>query len=265
MHEPKHDEMEWLDEEWREFCDETLPQVDWPDMPQHCHNLAQEMPQPPAQLPHRSIERGRSRLPNHLSLQRRVSTPHDGVEDDLESHIRALRRYARALTSNPDDADDLVQETLKRALTYVDSGGEIRNLRYYLLTILHHARIDHAKRETRGGEHLPFDTCLFLASGPIQSDRMVCSEAMDAINRLPEEQRAVILLIGFEGLAYQEVADVLQIPIGTVMSRLSRARKNLRKFLHLEDISVDLVSTQLEGGYIPEPSGRKVALSSDTA
>jgi RNA polymerase sigma-70 factor (ECF subfamily) len=265
MQEAKLDEMEWLDEQEWEFAEQTPLQDEWPLVPQHCHNLAQEMPQPPAQLPLKSIERGRSRVPKHTSLQKRISTPLDVVEDDLESHIRALRRYARALTANPDDADDLVQETLKRALTYLDSGGEIRNMRYYLLTILHHARIDHAKRETRGGEHIPFDTCLFLASGPIQSDRMVCSEAMDAVNRLPEEQRAVILLIGFEGLAYQEVADVLQIPIGTVMSRLNRARKNLRKILHLEDISVDIVSTQLEGGYIPEPSSRKIALSSDTA
>lgn len=264
MNEPLHDEIEWPNEQGWENGDGTLPLGEWP-MPQHCHNLAQEMPQPPAQLPLRSIERGRSRVPDHSSLQKRGSIPHDGVESDLESHIRALRRYARALTANPDDADDLVQETLKRALTYLDGGGEIRNMRYYLLTILHHARIDLAKRDARGGEHLPFDSCLFLASGPIQSDRLVCSEAMDAINRLPEEQRAVILLIGFEGLAYQEVADVLQIPIGTVMSRLSRARKNLRRILHLEDISLDLISTQLDGGYVPESSSRKVALSSDTA
>ncbi len=266
MHESLHHEIEWLDERGWESSEEMPPPGERPGMPQHCHTIAQEMPQPPAQLPLKSIERGRSSVPIHTSLQQRASTPLDLADGDLESHIRALRRYARALTANPDDADDLVQETLKRALTYLDSGGEIRNLRYYLLTILHHARIDLAKRESRGGEHIPFDACLFLASGPNQSDRLVCSEAVDAINRLPEEQRAVILLIGFEGLAYQEVADVLQIPIGTVMSRLSRARKNLRKILRLEDISVDLVSTQLEGGYIPESSSRsKVALSSDTA
>lgn len=245
------DEMEW----------QEVPA--WPSsMTQQCHNVAQEMPQPPAQLILTSIERGRTSVPNHPSLQKHPCPSTHLADDDLESHIRALRRYARALTANPDDADDLVQETLKRALTYLDSGGEIRNLRYYLLTILHHARIDHAKRESRGGEHLPFDACLFLASGPIQADRMVCSEAMDAINRLPEEQRAVILLIGLEGLAYQEVAHVLQIPIGTVMSRLSRARKNLRKILRLDDISVDFVSTQLEGGFVPEPA-RRGALSSE--
>lgn len=265
MHELLLPEIERLDERGWESSEEMLPEGDWPVMPQHCHTVDQEMPQPPAHLTLKSIVRGRSSVPTHTALQKHASTPPDLAGDDLELHIRALRRYARALTANPDDADDLVQETLKRALTYLDSGGEIRNLRYYLLTILHHARIDHAKRESRGGEHIPFDTCLFLASGPIQSDRLACSEAMDAINRLPEEQRAVILLIGFEGLAYQEVADVLRIPIGTVMSRLSRARKNLRKILHLGDISVDLVSTQLEGGYIPELSSRRVALSSDTA
>ncbi|MDX9860277.1 MAG: RNA polymerase sigma factor, partial [Rhodospirillales bacterium] len=167
-------------------------QADSSSMTQQCHNVAQEMPQPPAQLILTGIKRRRPNVPNHPSLKKRDCPPTRVADDDLETHIRALRRYARALTANPDDADDLVQEALKRALTYIDSGGEIRNLRYYLLTILHHARIDHAKRESRWGEHLPFDACLFLASGPIQADRMICSEAMDAINRLPEEQRAVI-------------------------------------------------------------------------
>lgn len=201
----------------------------------------------------------------HPTKNRQASIRDNADISDLEDHIRALRRYARALAANADDADDLVQETLKRALTYLDGGREIRNLRYYLLTILHHARIDHIKRQRRDGEHLPLDTGLFLASGPIQSDRLVCSEAVNAINRLPEEQRAVVLLIGLEGLSYQEVADVLEVPIGTVMSRLSRGRKNLRKILRLNDLPAEVVSTQLEGGgFIPE-SSRKPALSADFA
>mgnify|MGYP000050088915 CR=1 FL=1 len=184
------------------------------------------------------------------------------INADLEGHIKALRRYARALVSNPADADDLVQETLKRALTYLDRGKDIRNLRSYLLTMLHHARVDLAKRETRNGEHIPFDACLFLATSPMQSDRLVCNEALEAINSLAEEQRAVLLLIGFEGLSYQEVADVLEVPIGTVMSRLSRGRKHLRKLLNLTDTSEDFIATHLEGGgFIPEQPGKRPLLS----
>ena len=184
------------------------------------------------------------------------------INADLEEHIKALRRYARALTANPADADDLVQETLRRALTYLDRGKEIHNLRSYLLTMLHHARVDLAKRENRSGEHIPFDSCLFLATSPMQFDRLICNEALEAINRLAEEQRAVLLLIGLEELSYQEVADVLGVPIGTVMSRLSRGRKHLRKFLNLTDSSEDFVSAYLEGGgFIPEQPGKRPLVS----
>lgn len=186
-------------------------------------------------------------------------------DTDLKAHIQALRRYARALVANnPDDADDLVQETLKRALIYLDGRREIRNLRSYLLTMLHHARVDLANRRSRDGDWLAYETCRTMASGPIQADRLVCGEAVDAIERLPEEQRAVLLLVGLEGLAYQEVADVLRIPIGTVMSRLNRGRKNLRKILGLEDITMERIANQLEGGaFLPETSRKPVLFSSD--
>ncbi len=207
-------------------------------------------------------------MANYVSSEEHKPNPsqnsgnNHAISADLEEHIKALRRYARALTANPADADDLVQETLKRALTYLDRGKEIRNIRSYLLTMLHHARVDLAKRETRSGEHIPFETCLFLATNPMQSDRLVCNEALDAINRLAEEQRAVLLLIGLEGLSYQEVADVLDIPIGTVMSRLSRGRKHLRKILNLRNASEDFVATHLEGGgFIPEQPGKRTLVS----
>ena len=205
-------------------------------------------------------------MANPTCLSRPESTPVQPGSDDLESHIRALRRYARTLTASPDDADDLVQETLKRALTYLGDEREIRNLRSYLLTMLHHVRVDLAKRRGRDGEPIAIGSGLPLASGPGQSDHLVCNEAVEAIKRLPEEQRAVILLVGLEEFAYQEVADVLQIPIGTVMSRLSRGRKNLRKILGLGDLAVDLVSTQLEGGRaLRQASARRCPLSSDAA
>lgn len=193
------------------------------------------------------------------------ATPSAQADDtDLRTHIQALRRYARALVNNPDDADDLVQETLKRALIYLDGRREIRNLRSYLLTMLHHARVDLANRRSRDGDWLAHETCRSMASGPIQADRLVCGEAVDAIERLPEEQRAVLLLVGLEGLAYQEVADVLGIPIGTVMSRLNRGRKNLRKILGLEDITVERIANQLEGGaFLPETSRKPALFSSD--
>jgi len=154
---------------------------------------------------------------------------HGGKE--LEEHIRALRRYARALVGGSADADDLVQETLKRALTYLPDGKEIRNLRAYLFTMLHHVRIDHAKRAIRTKDHLPLDDVNMPSIPATQFARLECQELAHAVELLPAEQREVLLLVCLEGMSYQETADLVGTPIGTVMSRLSRARTALRRML----------------------------------
>lgn len=195
---------------------------------------------------------------------RRTAGPGRVAGSDLEAHIRALRRYARALVSNPDDADDLVQETLKRALVYLDGSRDIRNLRAYLLTMLHHARVDLIKRRHREGEPLSVDSAPPLAAGPGQSDRRVCAEAVEAIERLPEDQRAVLLLVGIEDLAYQEVADVLGIPVGTVMSRLCRGRRALRRLMNLDGDDAGWIAGGLEGGAWVAAPARAPLLSSDS-
>lgn len=160
------------------------------------------------------------------------SVTHGGRE--LEEHIRALRRYARALVGNTADSDDLVQETLKRALTYLSDGKEIRNLRAYLLTMLHHVRIDHAKRAIKTRDHLTLDDMSMPGVPANQMARLECRELSAAIEALPAEQREVLLLVCLEGLSYQETAELVGTPIGTVMSRLSRARTALRKMLSAE-------------------------------
>lgn len=159
----------------------------------------------------------------------------DGPE--LEDHIRALRRYARALVGNGADADDLVQETLKRALTYLSERKEIRNLRAYLLTMLHHVRIDHAKREAWRRDQVPLDDTSTPGIAASQLARLECRELGHAIQALPDGQREVLLLVCLEGLSYQETAELLEIPIGTVMSRLNRARAALRQMLATEPVS----------------------------
>lgn len=156
---------------------------------------------------------------------------------ELEEHIRALRRYARALMGSSADADDLVQETLKRALTYLPEGKEIRNLRAYLLTMLHHVRIDHAKRAIRNRDQVPLDEINAPSVPASQLHRLECRELSEAIDRLPAEQREVLLLVCLEGLSYQETADLVGTPIGTVMSRLSRARSSLRRTLSADAVA----------------------------
>lgn len=160
---------------------------------------------------------------------------HGGKE--LEEHIRALRRYARALVGGSADSDDLVQETLKRALTYLPEGKEIRNLRAYLFTMLHHVRIDHAKRAIRTRDHLPLDEMTMPSIPATQFARLECRELAEAVEMLPAEQREVLLLVCLEGMSYQETADLVGTPIGTVMSRLSRARTALRRMLSADAVT----------------------------
>lgn len=150
---------------------------------------------------------------------------------ELDEHIRALRRYARALVGNSSDADDLVQETLKRALTYLTDRKEIRNLRAYLLTMLHHVRIDHAKREAWKRDQVQLDDITTPGIPATQLARLECRELGQAIQALPDGQREVLLLVCLEGLSYQETAELMEIPIGTVMSRLNRARASLKQML----------------------------------
>ena len=153
----------------------------------------------------------------------------------LIEQVQMLRRYARALVADPADADDLVQETMKRVLTYRNSTREISNLRAYLLTVLHHVRADLLKRRRRAGEEVPVEDVPLTTRDASPHDRMMCQQVLEAIQRLPEDHRHIVLLIGLEGFSYRETADVLGIPIGTVMSRLNRARTALRAELGLRE------------------------------
>lgn len=159
----------------------------------------------------------------------------DGNDRELIGHIQALRRYASALVGNHADADDLVQEALKRALVYFDGSREIENLRAYLFTILHNVRIDMLKQKMRAGAQVPVDDVPLVADGASQGDRLACRQIVEAIRHLSDEHREVLLLVGLEGMSYRETAEILGIKMGTVMSRLSRARTALREMLDLAD------------------------------
>ena len=168
-----------------------------------------------------------------LTDHKQGSSPSGADNRTLIEQVQVLRRYARALVADPADADDLVQETIKRMLTYRQSAREIGNIRAYLLTVLHHVRADMLRRRHRAGEEIAVEDVALVAPDASPADRMMCQQVLDAVRRLPEDHRQIVLLIGLEGLSYRETADVLGIPIGTVMSRLSRARAALRSELGL--------------------------------
>lgn len=164
--------------------------------------------------------------PGHSRRRRTVS-----FESDVVGWLPQLRRYARALTGDPAWADDLVQDTAERALTRVRMFRPESNLRAWLLTILRHLYIDQlrARREIAiDDEQGPWQT-LEAPSG--QVDSLILRDVQRMLYRLPFEQREVLLLVCVEELSYQEVASVLGVPIGTVMSRLARAREHMRRLL----------------------------------
>ncbi|HUS55753.1 MAG TPA: sigma-70 family RNA polymerase sigma factor [Thermohalobaculum sp.] len=169
-----------------------------------------------------------------VDIDGRSTNIRDGGDRDLLDHISALRRYASALVGNHADADDLVQEALKRALVYFDGDREIENLRAYLFTILHRVRIDLLKQKSRMGVQIPVEDLALVAVSASQGDRFACRQAVEAIRHLSEEHREVLLLVGVEGMSYREAAEVLDLKIGTVMSRLSRARATLRQMMNIE-------------------------------
>ena len=145
----------------------------------------------------------------------------------IETAIPALRRYARALTRNTETADDLVQDTLVRALRseHLFHGGEIRSWLFTILTNLNRNRLRSLARR-------PSWISLEDDDAPDQAGPELGGRDIErALALLVDDQRATLLLIVLEGLSYREVAEVQGVPIGTVMSRLSRARAQIKAYL----------------------------------
>jgi len=150
----------------------------------------------------------------------------------IEEEIPRLRRYARALTREVTAADDLVQDCLTRALSKVHLWQKGTDLRAWLFTILHNQYVNNVRRAVREGSAVGLsDSEPSLTTLPNQAKRLELRDLQRAIAKLPEEQRAVILLVGLEGMRYEEVARVLDVPVGTIRSRLSRGREMLRQLM----------------------------------
>lgn len=156
----------------------------------------------------------------------------DGRNPDFVQHIPRLRRYARALTGDRSRADDLVQDTLERALIKFHLWREGTDLRAWLFTIMHNVFINQVRANSGVAMTALDDAAMHLSVRATQSDRLDVIDLQAALARLPEEQREVLLLVGLEQMTYEESAGVLNVPIGTVMSRLSRARERLRVLMH---------------------------------
>ncbi|MGE0852529.1 MAG: RNA polymerase sigma factor [Hyphomicrobiaceae bacterium] len=153
--------------------------------------------------------------------------------DAVAAEIPRLRRYARALVGSNAEADDLIQDTLERALARLGQWRDGESPRKWLFSILHNLHVDGLRRKSRRPPHVGLDSL-----GPEQSapaaDGASGRDLDRALQQLSGEQREVVLLVGLEGLTYAETAEVLDIPVGTVMSRLARGRGRLRTLMDYE-------------------------------
>jgi RNA polymerase sigma-70 factor, ECF subfamily len=150
--------------------------------------------------------------------------------DEIEAAVPALRRYARALTRDIDRADDLVQDCLERAIRKRGLWQPTGPLKAWLFRMLLNIYRNQLRGQRRRGDHLTLDDMPSEPSTPApQPGHIALAELGRAIERLPLEQREALLLVVLEGASYAEAADMLTIPIGTLMSRLGRARAALRK------------------------------------
>jgi RNA polymerase sigma-70 factor, ECF subfamily len=155
---------------------------------------------------------------------------------ELVAAIPRLRRYARVLTGDASRADDLVQDTLARAWEKRQLWRAGSDLRAWLFTIMHNVHINQLALARRDAANVSLDADPGNASWQLpvrgnQLDRIELQEIVQQIGRLSTEQREVLVLAAVEEMRYEEIAGVLSIPIGTVMSRLSRARDKLRRLM----------------------------------
>jgi RNA polymerase sigma-70 factor (ECF subfamily) len=157
-------------------------------------------------------------------------------QDLLEAQIPRLRRYSRALTRDTQRADDLVQDTLLRALMKQDRWEPGTNLRAWLFTLMHNQYVNNVRRANREAGTIDIDdvsSSLVATTDPTASRQLY--ELERALGQLAAEQREVILLVGLEGFSYEDAAKILAVPVGTVRSRLSRGRESLRRQFGIEE------------------------------
>jgi RNA polymerase sigma-70 factor (ECF subfamily) len=187
-----------------------------------------------------------------VALLAPVTDTHASFERYVVPELEVLYRTARSLTRSDADAQDLVQDTLLRAYRAIDR-FDGRYPRAWLLTIMRNANINRARKkkpDLLDDPDATFERTVAFAEneGP---EELALEDELDAtieegFRRLPENFREVVELVDLNGLAYQEAANLLDIPVGTVMSRLHRARKRIRE--HIETVGLDVTNVDLDTG-----------------
>ena len=154
-------------------------------------------------------------------------------KQSIIAEIPKLRRFARALVGDAARGDDLVQDCLERALGRLHLWQDKSNMRAWLFTILRNIYMNQLRQIARRPVEETFDEQQDLSGGstPTQGQRLMIRDLSQALDQLPGQQREVILLVGLEDMSYKDTSEILGVPVGTVMSRLSRGRKTLRRLM----------------------------------
>lgn len=166
-----------------------------------------------------------------------MSSAHD-VAELLPQHLPALRRYARVLTGDVVAADDLVQDCAMRALSRAHLWRAPGNMRSWLFTIMHNLNANDRRRAASRPRLIPTEGAPEPSWPASQVERLAVSETVAAIGKLSHDHREVLTLVAIEGMPYDEVAAMLGVAPGTVMSRLSRARARLRQLTAKEPLAL---------------------------
>lgn len=157
------------------------------------------------------------------------------VEDDLIAQTNNLRAFARSLVHDPTRADDLVQETILKAWSNLDSFKEGTNMRAWLFTILRNTFYSEIRKHRREVEDIDGQYAAQIPEKPAQQGVMDLRDFNDAFATLPPDQREALTLVGASGFSYEEAAAVCGCAVGTVKSRVNRARARLVEMLGLDD------------------------------
>lgn len=160
-----------------------------------------------------------------------MSEAFERIRSQLIELLPRLRRFARHLTRQPDDADDVVQIALERALSRCEQWDPGSRLDGWMFGIIRNAWIDEVRSRQRRGPHLDLDQISDTVAGNHDAMEIEVMSVQTAMAQLPEEQRTAVSLVLVEGLSYKEAAQVMEVPIGTLTSRLARGREALQTLL----------------------------------
>lgn len=177
--------------------------------------------------------------------------PRDAIVD----HVPALRAFALSLSRNPADADDLVQEAIVKAWSNFEKFEQGTNLRAWLFTILRNAHYSRGRKRRREVSDPDSIHTQGMAVGPAHDGHLAMSDFERAFAQLSDEHREVLVLVGAEGFAYEDVADMLGVAVGTIKSRVNRARKRLAELMQLKDGESPVIESE---------TGTRAALSNST-